>query len=208
MRLRVVVFGLLGALATVVAAVLLFAPALVLSLPSVAALASLAETVNVRQVLLAGSLLVGLYLTIAARSATRSVREGQSGDAFDEATTNPPEAVTTARQRRTAEDLDDAIETAIEGDDDALEAVRTRLRETVTAAYARTTGCSDAVATQAIASGDWTDDRTAAAVLADETGPSHSLWSRLSLWLDPETERRRRLTHAVRAARGLTEGWR
>lgn len=208
MRLRVLVFGLLGSVATVVAAALLFAPDLLLSVPPVEALVAAAEGVDTRRLLLGGSLLVGLYLTIAARSATRSVREGEDGDTFDAATTVPPEAVTTARQRRTAEDLDDAIEQAITGDDDAFAAVRDRLRETVTVTYARTTDTPTDAARAAVARGDWTDDRTAAAVLAGDDGPTHSLWSRLSLWLDPETERRRRLRHVVDAASGMTEGWR
>jgi len=208
MRLRVAVFGLLGSVATAVAGALLFAPDLLLSFPPVEGVVSTAETVNTRRLLLGGSLLVGLYLTVAARSATRSVREGEDGDAFDDATTVPPEAVTTARQRRTAEDLDDAFERAVTGDDEALATVRDRLRETVAVAYARTTDCPTDTAREVVARGDWTDDRRAAALLADETGPTHSLWSRLSLWIDPETERRRRLRHTVDAARGLTEGWR
>jgi len=208
MRLRIVLFGALGSLATVAAAGLLFAPDFVLGLPAVEGAVTAAENANSRHLLLLGSLLVGLYLSVAARSATRPVREGDGDDEFDDATADPPEAVTTARQRQTAEDLDEAIEDAVDGDDDSLDAVRERLRETVTAAYARTTGASTEVARQAVERGDWTDDRTAAAVLAGEDGPTFSLWSRLRLWLDPETERRRRLTCAVRAAGGLTEGWR
>lgn len=205
MRLRIAVFGLLGSLATVLAAGLLFVPELVLSIPPFGAVVTAAETVDVRQLLLAGSLLVGLYLTVAARSATSPTREDDEPDAYDDATADPPEAVTTARQRQTAESLDSQIEAAIGGDEAASEVVRDRFRETVTAAYARSTGCSTDVARQAVDRGEWTDDRTAAALLAGEDGPSHSLWSRLSLWLDPETERRRRLNRTVSAARAFTE---
>lgn len=208
MGLRTLVFGVLGSLATVLAAGLLFAPDLLLSFQGVEPFVAAAEAANTRRLLLGGSLLVGLYLTFAARSATRSIRDRDDPDAFDEATADPPEAVTTARQRQTAEELDDAFESAVDGDDEALDAVRDRLRETVTAAYVRTVDCAPEVAEQAVARGDWTDDRTAAALLADEDGPAHSLWSRLRLWLDPERERRRRLTRTVRAASGIMEGWR
>lgn len=207
MRLRVVVFGLLGSLTTLLAAAVLLAPAPLLSIGPVGAVVTAAESANVRQLLVLGSLLVGLYLTVAARSATRPLRDGDGGDAFDAATADPPEAVTAARQRRTAEALATRLDAAVAGDEAAGEAVRARLRETVTAAYARSTGCSTEVARRAVDRGEWTDDRTAAAVLAGEDGPTHSLWSRLRLWLDPESERRRRLTHAVRAAGDLAEGW-
>jgi len=208
MRVRVVLFGVAGTLATLFAAGLLFAPDLLTSLAPIAPLVTIAEATDTRQLLLAGSLLVGLTLTLAARSATRPAREGEGGDAFDAATAEPPEAVTTARQRRTAEALQTAIEETVDGDEDALDAVLARLRETVAEAYAQTTGCTLEEAQQAVAAGEWTDDRTAAAALARDDARTFSLWSRLQLWLDPEAERRRRLNRTIRAARGLTEGWR
>jgi hypothetical protein len=208
MRVRVVLFGVVGTLATLFAAGLLFAPELLETLLPVAPLVTLAEATNTRQLLLLGSVLVGLTLTLAARSATRPTREGEGGDAFDAATAEPPEAVTTARQRRTAAELQATIDEAVAGDEEALDAALARLRGTVADAYAQRTGCSIEDARQAVATGEWTDDRTAAAALARDDTPTFSLWSRLRLWLDPEAERRRRLNRTVRAARGLAEGWR
>jgi len=208
MRLRIVLFGALGTLATVIAAGLLFAPLMFVGLPPVEAVVTTAEEVDTRQLLLGGSLLVGLYLVVAARSATRANTSGEQPDAFDAATEEPPEQVTTARQRQTAESLDEQIEAAIDGDVSARDSVRDRLRETVTTAYAQTTSCSTERAREAVDSGEWTDDRTAAAFLAGEDGPDHSLWARLRLWLDPDRERARRLRRAVESATGLTEGWR
>ncbi|WP_372479772.1 hypothetical protein ACAH01_15390 [Halomicrobium sp. HM KBTZ05] len=207
MRVRVVLFGVVGTVATLLAAGLLFAPETLLSVAPVAPLVTLGEAANARQLLLGGSLLAGLYLLVAARSATLPSRDGEGGDAFDAATAEPPEAVTTARQRRTGAALAATIDDAIAGEDEALDAVRERFRETATAAYAQTAGCGPEAARRAVERGDWTDDRTAAAVLSGDDGPSHSLWSRLRLWLDPAAERRRRLHRTVSATRGLTEGW-
>lgn len=208
MRVRVALFGVVGTLATLFAAGLLFAPDLIETVLPIDPLVTIAEATDTRQLLLAGSVLVGLTLALAARSATRPTREGEGGDAFDAATAEPPEAVTTARQRRTAEELQATIDEAVAGDEDALDAALARLRSTVADAYAQRTGCSIEDARQAVATGEWTDDRTAAAALARDDTLTFSLWSRLRLWLDPEAERRRRLNRTVRAARGLAEGWR
>lgn len=205
MTLRVVVFGLVGSVATVLAGLLLFAPGVVTGIGAVEGLVATLEAMNTRHLLVGTSLLVGLYLTLAARSATRP-NHGDQVDAFDEATAEPPEVVTTARQRQTAETLGEQIDAAVAGHDDAHATVRDRLRETATAAYSHADGCSPAAAARAIDRGEWTDDRRAAAFLTDEGGPTHSLWSRLSLWLDPETERRRRIEHAVDATAALTAG--
>lgn len=208
MGFRTRLFGALGTVATVTAAVVLFAPESVLARVPIDPLVTAAETFDTRQVLIGGSALVGLYLIVAGRSAMRAPRDGSGRDAFDDATEEPPEAVTAARQRQTAEDLDEQFEGAVAGEYGQFQAVRDRLREAVVAAYAQTAGCDLETAEEAVDRGEWTDDRTAAAVLAGEDGPDYSLLSRLYLWLDPESERRRRLDRAVSEARGLTEGWR
>lgn len=208
MRLRLLVFGAVGTLATLLAAGLLFAPDLLLQVEPVAALVAVAGESDPKKLLLAGSVLVGLYLTIAARSATETTTGGAEPDAFDDATAEPPEAVTTHRQRQTAAGLADRIDAAVDGNETAHDAVTARLRETATAAYAHTADVDTDAARDAVEGGTWTDDRTAAAFLSKSDGPSHSVWSRLRLWLDPESERERRLQRTISATDDVGEGWR
>jgi len=84
------------------------------------------------------------------------------------------------------------------GDERAGEAVDERLRGLVVARLTRE-GYDRAAADRAVATGGWTDDRTAAAFLAGEGGPVPTLGSRLRLWLDPESERERRIRRTVAA---------
>lgn len=204
MRLRIAVFGALGTLITVLAAAAVFAPDFVQRVEPLAGFAATLGEVDRRQLLLLASALVGLFVSAASWRATRSARAEH--DAFDEATAAPPEAVTTARQRLTAAGLEDEFAAAIDGDDDAAEKVRNRLRETAAGAYARSTGCEVTEARTAVRNGTWTDDRAAAATLADEDGPVHTLASRLRLWLDPESERERRFHRTVQEITDLARG--
>lgn len=201
MRPRVVVFGALGTLITLLAAAAVFAPGVVESVGPLADLAATLDEVDRRQLLLLASAIVGLFVSAASWRAARSARAER--DAFDEVTAGPPEGVTAARQRLTAADLERKFDAAIGGDDEATEQVRDRLRETAARACARSADCEIAEARTAVRNGTWTDDRTAAAVLADEDGPVHSLGSRLRLWLDPESERERRFDGTVRATTNL-----
>lgn len=204
MGLRVVAFGALGTLATVLAAAVVFAPGFVATVRPLAGAADALAGVDRRQLLLVASLLVGAFLTVTGWRATGSTRS--EDDTFDEATAGPPEDVTAARQRLTAAELNGTFGAAIDGDADAVERARDRLRETATRAYARSTGCEMDAARTAVRNGNWTDDPTAAAALADGDGPTHSLRSRLRLWLDPESERERRFRRAVRATTRLGGG--
>lgn len=201
MRPRVLVFGALGTLATILAAVAVFAPGVVETAGPLAGLASALGEVDRRQLLLLASAVVGLFVSAVSWRASASA--GGEADAFDAATAGPPESVTSARQRLTAAGIERDIDAAVRGDDGATRQVRDRLRETVTRAYARSAGCSVAEARTAVRNGEWTANRTAAATLADDDGPTHSLWSRLRLWLDPESERQRRFDGTVRAAARL-----
>jgi len=200
MRPRVLLFGMLGTLATVLAAIAVFAPGVVEAAGPLAGLASALEEVDRRQLLLLASAVVGLFVSAVSWRATASAR-GEA-DAFDAATAGPPESVTSARQRLTANDLEGEFDDAVGGSDNAARAVRDRLRETAMRAYAHANGCERAAARTAVRNGEWTDDRTAAATVADD-GPTHSLWSRLRLWLDPESERERRFDRTVRATARL-----
>lgn len=204
MRLRVAVFGAVGTAATLLAAAIVFTPGLAESTQPLAGVADALADVDERQLLLVASLLVGVFVAVIGWNVTQQTR--RDSDVFDEATAGPPEAVTTARQRQTAADLDETFDAAIAGDSNAIEAVRDRLRETAASAYARSAECEMEAARTAVRQGEWTDDPTAAAVLSTSEGPTHSLWSRLRLWLDPESERERRFTSATQAITTLAGG--
>jgi hypothetical protein len=149
--------------------------------------------------LLQASLLVGLVAVAIAINASRAA--GVHG-----AVDGPvPEQVTAARQESTGQALDDRIAAGIDGDEAALVAVRDRLRAVAIGAYAGENGTSREAAARAIHTGRWTQERTAAAMLSDGTGETHSIPARLRLWLDPAAERRRRLARTVDAIDRLGE---
>lgn len=204
MRVRVVVFGLLGTLVTLLAAAAVFLPRFVQGVGPLAGFAETLAGIDRRQLLLLASGAVGLFVSVATWRATRSARGDR--DAFDEATAGPPESVTTASQRLTAAGLDREFDEAIRGNDESSGRIRDRLRETATRTYARANGCETDAARDAVRNGEWTDDRVAAATLADEDGPTYSIASRLRLWLDRETERERRFHRTVQAIRDLDGG--
>lgn len=201
MRARIAVFGALGTLVTVLAAVAVFAPGVVERVGPLAGLAAVLDEVDRRQLLLLASVAVGLFVSAVSWRATRSARGER--DAFDDATAGPPEDVTTARQRQTATGLQGEFDAAVRGDEDAADLVRDRLRETAARAYVRATDCDRDAARSAVREGDWTDDPIAAAALAGDDGPTYPLGSRLRLWLDPESERERRFDRTVRATAEL-----
>jgi len=197
MRLRTVVFGTVGLLATAVAAALVFAP-MVAGESLIAVLGSVAPTTA----LLVGSLVVGLCAALAGWLG--GLLGGGSPTAFDLAVDSPPERVTATEGRLFAADIDAAIDDAVAGDDAAMDTVTERLAAAATTAYAVGTGVSQASARQAVRSGTWTDDAVAAALLSP-TEPQ-SLLARLRLWLDPESERRRRIRRTVAAIERVSGG--
>ncbi|MFB6222284.1 MAG: hypothetical protein ABEH86_01255 [Haloarcula sp.] len=193
MRLRSVVFGTAGLLATTVAVLLVFAPTVV-GEPLVAVLGAVTPTT----VLLAGSLVMGICAVLAGWLG------GGTSTTFDVAVDNPPEAVTATESHLFAADIDAAIDDTVAGDDAAMDTVTERLAEAATTAYAIGTGVSRASARQAVHAGTWTDDAVAAALLSP-TEPQ-SLLARLRLWLDPESERRRRIRRTVDAIERVSGG--
>ncbi|EMA28993.1 DUF7269 family protein [Haloarcula japonica] len=193
MRLRTVVFGTVGLLATAVAASLVFAPTAA-GESLVAVFGNVAPTTA----LLAGSLTVGLYAVLAGWLG------GGSSTAFDVAVDSPPEDVTATERRIFAADIDTAIDDAVAGDDAAMDTVTERLTAAATTAYAIGAGVSQASAHQAVRAGTWTDDAVAAALLAPDE--PQSLLARLRLWLDPESERRRRIRRTVDAIEQVSGG--
>jgi len=197
MRLRTVVFGTMGLLATAVAASLIFAPTAA-GESLVAVFGSVAPTTA----LLAGSLVVGLCSVFAGWLG--GLLGGGSPTGFDVAVDSPPEDVTATEGRLFAADIDAAIDDAVAGDDAAMDTVTERLAAAATTAYAIGTGVSQADARRAVRTGTWTDDAVAAALLSP-TEPQ-SLLARLRLWLDPESERRRRIRRTVDAIEQVSGG--
>lgn len=86
---------------------------------------------------------------------------------------------------------------------DARALVRERVRVTAERAYAQGAGPGDADAADAVAAGEWTDDRVAAAFLGDERAPRLPLRERLRGWLHPGQAFERRARRAAHAAHAL-----
>lgn len=196
MRLRTAVFGTVGLLATALAAALVFGPAAVGE-----SLVAVAGALDPSLALVGGSLLVGLC---AALAAWLGGGDDGSGTAFDAAVDQPPEAVTATESALVAAEVDAAIDDAVAGDEAAMDAVTRRLAEAATTAHAIGAGVSRESACQAVRSGAWTEDAVAAALLDPST--PQSLLARLRLWLDPESERRRRIRRTVDAIERVSGG--
>ena len=86
---------------------------------------------------------------------------------------------------------------------DARVLVRERVRLTAERAYAQGTGADDVDAAEAVAAGEWTDDRVAAAFLGDDRAPRLPLRARLRGWLHPGRAFERRARRAADAAHDL-----
>jgi len=86
---------------------------------------------------------------------------------------------------------------------DARVLVRERVRVTAERAYAQGAGTDDVDAAEAVAAGEWTDDRVAAAFLGDDRAPRLPLRERLRGWLHPGRAFERRARRAADAARDL-----
>lgn len=86
---------------------------------------------------------------------------------------------------------------------DARGLVRERVRLTAERAYAQGASADDPNAADAVAAGEWTDDRVAAAFLGDERAPQLPLRERLRGWLHPGRAFERRARRAADAAHDL-----
>lgn len=197
MRLRPVVFGTVGLLATAVAVALTVVPTV-----AGESLVAVLGAVEPTMALLAGSLVVGVCAVLAGWLG--GLLGGGSPTAFDVAVDSPPEAVTATESRLFAADIDAAIEDAVAGDEAEMDTVSERLATAATTAYAIGAGVSQDAARQAVRAGTWTDDAVAAALLAPDE--AQSLLARLRLWLDPESERRRRIRRTVDAIERVSGG--
>jgi len=86
---------------------------------------------------------------------------------------------------------------------DARIVVRERVRLTVERAYAQDADAGDVDVAEAVAAGEWTDDRIAAAFLGDDRAPRLPLLERLRGWLHPGRAFERRARRATDAAHDL-----
>ncbi|MFB6087694.1 MAG: hypothetical protein ABEJ85_04165 [Haloarculaceae archaeon] len=197
------VVGGVGLIVTALAAVAVVSPSTILGTGPLSAVAQWLAAQDLRKLFLLLSIPVGVYLSVAARSGTDDdvlVGDDEPSE-FATAVETPPERVTGDEAVRSGAELDEDVAAAIGGGREELGAVRERLRTLAVATLADDAGLDRATAREAVATGDWTDDRTAGAFLADEQGPAHSLGSRIRLWLDPAAERERRVRATVTAIR-------
>jgi len=197
MRVRVVVAGTVGALATAVAALVVVAPDLLSVESLVAALARL----NLPVVLAAGSFLLG---GAALLFGWATGDDGESVTAYDDRVARRPEAATADEARLVGADVQATVDAAVAGDETAMERLTDRLRETAVAAWGIETGADRSTARRAVTTGRWTDDPLAEATLGPDT--AYPLASRVRLWLDPESERERRLRRTITAVEAVGGG--
>jgi len=214
--IRRLLLGTVGTTATVLAAVAVVGPDLLLALDPLADVVSNLARQDLRTLLLATSLGVGLYVVWAARSGNSGrpgAGHGDGGDGdgnddpgdarFAAALARPPESVTADERTLAGAQLAGAFDRTIAGDRDTLTTVQARLRSLAVTRIERVAAITPDEARERVGAGTWTDDRTAAAFLARSEGPRPSLVSRIRLWLAPEAERERRLRATVRALRSL-----
>jgi len=144
---------------------------------------------------LLGAALLG-YALRRRRSdtATESRRLAHSGSTADP--TDPGDAVDDALSWI----ADSGSAAATQG---ARSGVRAAVRDTAVRAYASEHGVDEERAADAVAAGEWTDDRVAAAFLGDERAPHYPLRERLRGWVQPEHAFERRAAKAADAAHAL-----
>ncbi|QLH84540.1 DUF7269 family protein [Halosimplex pelagicum] len=199
--------GGLGVLATLLGALAVAAPAAVAETAPLSTLVSAAASVGPRDLFVAGSAALGLSLLRAAVTSrgSRLVSGSAAGSRrFAAVVADEPETATAPDGTLAAEALDETVDRAVGGDERAGEEVGERLRRLAVARLARE-GWDRESADRAVATGTWTDDRTAAAFLSGDDGPVATLRSRLRLWLDPERERERRIRRTVAALDAVAE---
>lgn len=194
-RLKLFVFGLVGVAGTAVAGVLVFAPdALGELYPTLRDVTEMVEPLWVGAV-------VGLVGLLAAWHVGHG-GEGETG--FDGAVETPPESVSAEATPMAGARLDDRYAAAVADEPGAMGAMVDRLRTTAVTTYALEVEVGRERAERAVAAGEWTDDAVAAALLAPEA--TQPLLARLRLWLDPESERERRVERTVSAIGELGGG--
>jgi hypothetical protein len=208
MHLRVAVLGVLGGLLTGAVAVLVFAPGLLLGTALARAAVRIVSGLDPNTVSIWTALAVLAALAVVSWSPTGSgYAPGTKAEtAFERALADTPEAVTDDRRQVAAADLDSDLALAVFEGGEPFAEVREALFRTAVGVYAAYERADlETRSYAAVAGGEWTDDRTAAAFLAEEDGPTPTLLARVRLWLTPERERRRRVDRTLAAIRHLRE---
>lgn len=204
---RRAVVGGVGVAATLVGVLAVVQPALVAGTEPFASLVALLSDGPVRAALLAVVVLVGLSVVWGTDrlygESDADTEDREAADRFEDVLETPPERVTADETAATGRSFDAAVDRAVAGDDSALERVRERLADVAVARLVRYAGHTPESAERAVATGAWTRDYDAAAFLAGPNGPGPARRARLRHWLDPETERRRRLTRTLDAVAAL-----
>lgn len=209
MALRVRVLGGLGAVATGLGLALVLVPGLVRAVGPLDAFVGAVAAADPRLLMLVAGLGVTGYVVLAVRSPPAPETVGTRSAAqrrFEGAGSNPPEDVTAQRRALAAGAVDGVFESAVENGGTALRNARAQLRTAATGAYATTAGESREIARQAVSRGTWTDDPVAAMFLSEEEEPAPSVRDRVSLWLTPRRERRRRIEATIAAVERLEGG--
>ncbi|MFB6122208.1 MAG: hypothetical protein ABEJ78_01945 [Haloferacaceae archaeon] len=120
--------------------------------------------------------------------ATRPGRHTSApADAFDRLRAQPPEVATADGSAVAGERFDESLAAATASPTSASE-VRETLRDVVVdveRSHLRVDGVDDEAVAAAVDAGEWTDDRIAAAFVADGDAVSYPLRQRLYAWMDP-----------------------
>ncbi|WP_158058979.1 DUF7269 family protein [Halorussus halophilus] len=204
MQTKVAVFGTAGVVLTLLAIVSSVVPGAGTLLDPLGAM--LAGEDPTRLLLLLGALTGGYAVWTAWRRGSSPDDEDPATARYEAAADEPPEAVGVTDHETPGDGFDRQVEAALAGDSRALQPVQQRLADTATRALTRSQNCSKETARRAVETGEWTDDELAAAFVAGDDGPDYSLWTRLRGWLDPETERRRRVERTVSAVQKTARG--
>ena len=201
-RLRVAVLGALGGLLTGMAVTLVFAPGLVLGTAPAVVAVRVVSGADPTAVSLLTTLFVAAVLVVVLWSPTAGDAGAETETAFERGLADAPEAVTDDRQRITAAGLDASLRRSTADGGSQFLTARQALARTAVGVYAEHERVDPATARAAVEGGEWTDDRTAAAFLA-EGEPTPTVLERVRLWLTPERERRRRVDRTIAAIRRL-----
>ncbi|MEE6208882.1 hypothetical protein U3A55_01740 [Salarchaeum sp. III] len=198
MGLRTWVGGTVGLASLAAAYAYTYRPSLVESVAPLAAVQDALGAVEPTPVLAGLGALLTLYAALRAwqpfgRAGTRA--EGSPAARFAAYRERPPEFVYGDDRTRTAAAMDATVASAVDGSRDALTTTRSALRSTTVAVLEHANDVEDP--DTAVAEGSWTDDRVAAAFLADDR--SYPLWSRLRAWVDASAARERRIERTLAA---------
>lgn len=198
-RLLWTAVGATGVAALVAAAAVATAPDRVIeAVPATEPLVDATREFDGTLLLAAVGGLVGLLATAMARVG--AAPSSTTDATMDARRSDPPETVSVPDGTVTGDAVDRTFEQVRHPSD--LETIADDLRATAVA-IERAVG-EPSRAEDAVASGEWTDDDLAAAVLSESVAVP--VLARLRAWLDPEAEARRRLRRVVTALERRLDG--